>query len=150
MAKAEHYGKHKEEQGVEENIHAREVVQEILNFGASQQQIQQIIYLLALELENRELMLKISGAVQGEKTKTAQHHEKQKIIILEEKKIMSDVIDKWNEIKILVESLELDVHKNASGNSSAGVRARRGLRLLKSNAAELVKLTISEEKTGKD
>jgi len=62
---------------------------------------------------------------------------------------MSDVIDKWNEIKVLVETLELDVHKNASGNSSAGVRARRGLRLLKTNAAELVKLTISEEKSKK-
>jgi hypothetical protein len=60
---------------------------------------------------------------------------------------MSNVVDKWNEIKVLVESLELDVHKNASGNSSAGVRARRGLRLLKTNAAELVKLTISQEKT---
>ncbi len=63
---------------------------------------------------------------------------------------MSNVIDKWNEIKVLVETLELDVHKNASGNASAGVRARRGLRLLKSNAAELVKLTISEEKSKKD
>ena len=62
---------------------------------------------------------------------------------------MSDVIDKWNEIKVLVETLELDVHKNASGNSSSGVRARRGLRLLKTNAAELVKLTISEEKSKK-
>ena len=60
---------------------------------------------------------------------------------------MSNVIDKWNEIKVLVETLELDVHKNANGNASAGVRARRGLRLLKTNAAELVKLTISEEKT---
>ena len=63
---------------------------------------------------------------------------------------MSTVIDKWNEVKVLVESLELDVHKNASGNASAGVRARRGLRALKSASAELVKLTILEEKTRKD
>ena len=62
---------------------------------------------------------------------------------------MSQIIDKWNEIKVLLETLELDVHKNASGNSSAGVRARRGLRLLKSNASELVKLTIAEEKDRK-
>ena len=60
---------------------------------------------------------------------------------------MSTLIDKWNEIKILVESLELDVHKNANGNASAGVRARRGLRLLKNNVGELVKATITEEKT---
>jgi hypothetical protein len=63
---------------------------------------------------------------------------------------MSTVIDKWNEVKVLVESLELDVHKNASGNASAGVRARRGLRALKSASAELVKLTILAEKERKD
>ena len=63
---------------------------------------------------------------------------------------MSAIVDKWNEIKVLVESLELDVHKNANGNSSAGVRARRGLRQLKNGAAELVKLTIAEEKARKE
>jgi hypothetical protein len=62
---------------------------------------------------------------------------------------MSAIIDKWNEIKVLMESLELDVHKNANGNASAGVRARRGLRALKSSSAELVKLTIQEEKARK-
>tara|TARA_Y100000034_G_C6704233_1_gene310741 strand:+ start:450 stop:638 length:189 start_codon:yes stop_codon:yes gene_type:complete len=62
---------------------------------------------------------------------------------------MSSVIDKWNEIKVLVDSLELDVHKNASGNASAGVRARKGLRLLKKEAGDLVKLSITEEKERK-
>ena len=62
---------------------------------------------------------------------------------------MSSILDQWNEIKVLIESLDLDVVKNASGNASAGVRARRGLRLLKSKSAELVKQTISEEKTRK-
>jgi len=62
---------------------------------------------------------------------------------------MASIIDKWNEIKVLVESLELDVHKNAGGNSSAGVRARKGLRLLKKETGELVKLTITEEKSQK-
>lgn len=63
---------------------------------------------------------------------------------------MSDVLAKWNELKTIVESVDLDVHKNASGNASAGVRARKGLRALKSAAAELVKLTISSEKTEGD
>ena len=63
---------------------------------------------------------------------------------------MSDILEQWNEIKTLVESLEVDVAKNASGNASAGVRARRGLRLLKSKSADLVKTTISEEKERKD
>ena len=60
------------------------------------------------------------------------------------------ILDKWNEIKVLIESLDLDVHKNASGNASAGVRARKGLRLLKKETGELVKLTIEEEKARKE
>lgn len=60
---------------------------------------------------------------------------------------MSNVLDKWNELKVIVESIDLDVHKNVGGNSSAGVRARKGLRALKSAAADLVKLTIESEKT---
>ena len=60
------------------------------------------------------------------------------------------VLEQWNEIKVLVESLDLDVHKNASGNASAGVRARKGLRALKNAAASLVKTTIQEEKARKD
>lgn len=62
---------------------------------------------------------------------------------------MSSILDQWNEIKVLIESLDLDVVKNASGNSSAGVRARRGLRLLKSKSSELVKATIEEDKVKK-
>ena len=56
-----------------------------------------------------------------------------------------NILDQWAEIKTLIESLDLDIVKNASGNASAGVRARRGLRLLKSKSAELVKKTIAEE-----
>jgi len=63
---------------------------------------------------------------------------------------MSDVLAKWNELKTIVESVDLDVHKNASGNASAGVRARKGLRALKAVAADLVKLTISSEKAESD
>ena len=61
----------------------------------------------------------------------------------------SQILEQWTEIRVLVESLELDLHKNASGNSSAGVRARRGLRLLKSKSAELVKATIEADKARK-
>lgn len=63
---------------------------------------------------------------------------------------MSDVLAKWNELKTIVESVDLDVHKNANGNASAGVRARKGLRALKAVAADLVKLTISSEKAESD
>ncbi len=62
---------------------------------------------------------------------------------------MSSILDQWNEIKVLVESLDLDVVKNANGNNSAGVRARRGLRLLKNKASDLVKSTIESDKSRK-
>ena len=60
-----------------------------------------------------------------------------------------DLTAKWNELKVLVESLELDVLKQASGNASAGVRARRGLRELKNDVASLVKLSLNTEKERK-
>jgi hypothetical protein len=60
------------------------------------------------------------------------------------------VLEKWQEIKTLLESIDLDVHKNASGNSSAGVRARKGLRLLKTQAADLVRLTVDLDKSKKN
>ena len=59
------------------------------------------------------------------------------------------VIEKWQELKVLIESIDLDVHKNANGNASAGVRARKGLRLLKTQASELVKLTVERDKAKK-
>ena len=57
----------------------------------------------------------------------------------------SNVTSKWEELKALVESLEADVQKNASGNKAAGTRARKGLRTLKTTAGELVKLTLGKE-----
>ena len=61
---------------------------------------------------------------------------------------MSDanIANKWQEIKTLIETLEVDIVKNANGNASAGVRARRGLRALKGEAASLVKLSLENDK----
>lgn len=59
---------------------------------------------------------------------------------------MSNTLETWSEVKALVESLDLDIKKNVNGNASAGVRARKGLRLLKTKAAELVKSTIELKK----
>lgn len=59
------------------------------------------------------------------------------------------VRSKWDELKALVEALELDVQKNARGVAAAGVRARKGLRDLKAKAAELVKLTVEQDKSKK-
>ena len=60
----------------------------------------------------------------------------------------NNILENWESLKELVATLELDVHKNAHGNKSAGVRARRGLRQLKNDAASLVKLTLEAEKSG--
>lgn len=57
----------------------------------------------------------------------------------------NDVLTKWNEIKTLVETIENDVQKNATGNKAAGTRARKGLRTLKTTASELVRLTLGKE-----
>ncbi len=62
----------------------------------------------------------------------------------------NQIVEKFEEIKILVEEIEGDVHKNARGNSSAGVRARKALRELKKSASALVKLTLTEEKARKE
>jgi hypothetical protein len=60
----------------------------------------------------------------------------------------SELINRWNELKVLIESLEQDIQKNVTGNKSAGVRARKGLRLLKTNASEIVKISLETDKAG--
>ena len=56
---------------------------------------------------------------------------------------------KWEEIKVLVNSLDLDIVKQENGNASAGIRARKGLRLLKNEVAALVKESLETEKDRK-
>jgi hypothetical protein len=53
---------------------------------------------------------------------------------------------KWENLKVLIESLEVDIQKNIGGNKSAGVRARKGLRLLKNNASDIVKASLAADK----
>lgn len=62
---------------------------------------------------------------------------------------MDNVIVMWEELKALVNDLELDVLKNDKGNSAAGVRVRKGLRALKSKASTLVKVTTEIDKARK-
>lgn len=66
---------------------------------------------------------------------------------------MSDenlILSKWAELKSLVEALELDVNKNAKGVAAAGVRVRKGLRLIQSSAKQLVKITLENVKEKKE
>jgi len=59
------------------------------------------------------------------------------------------VLSLWYELKDLVEILELDVVKSTNGVAAAGVRARKGLRDLKSKIEVLVKVTIELGKAKK-
>lgn len=63
---------------------------------------------------------------------------------------VSPILQKWNELKKIVEALEQDVSKNARGVAAAGVRTRKGLRQLQLCAKELVKLTLETDKSKKN
>ena len=64
LEKIKKYGKQsKEELLIEDRIRARQIVQEVLNFGVSQQQMLHIAYLLVLELEDRDAMITISECI---------------------------------------------------------------------------------------
>ena len=59
------------------------------------------------------------------------------------------IVEQWDELRILVDSLDIDVRKSCRGNVSAGIRARKGLRELKTATSDLVKATIADEKVRK-
>ena len=58
-----------------------------------------------------------------------------------------ELLDKWEEIRTLLETMDIDVRKNAiKANASAGLRSRRGLRLLKKYAHELLMASVAADK----
>lgn len=60
------------------------------------------------------------------------------------------LLDHWHELRTMVDALEQDVNKNARGIAAAGVRTRKGARLLKKKLTELTKCSLemsSEQKT---
>ena len=61
------FGKSKEEQSIEERAKAREICQVILDYGVNQNQIKHLIYLLALELEDNQLMQELTQTIKNNK-----------------------------------------------------------------------------------
>ena len=61
---------------VSQRIKSREIVKEIFNFGVTEAQKVQIIYLLSLELENRDLMVEISTVTKLNKDKQNTNNKK--------------------------------------------------------------------------
>jgi hypothetical protein len=69
---------------------------------------------------------------------------KRKLILLFNKENkMTNLSDQWDQLKVLVDSLEVDIRKSLNGNKSAGVRARKGLRLVKNSAADLIRTSLT-------
>jgi hypothetical protein len=57
-----------------------------------------------------------------------------------------EILVLWKEIRQLVDDIDVDALKNDKGVSAAGVRLRKGLRLLKAKASKLVKLSVDKSK----
>ena len=63
MSSGKKYGKTEEKKWATEMLSARQITQEVLNFGVTQRQILQIAYLLSLELENRNALVEITTVI---------------------------------------------------------------------------------------
>ena len=57
------FGTSNEETEIEDKIKAREIVQTVIQYGVNQIQIEQMIYLLAMELENVSLMKDLTKTI---------------------------------------------------------------------------------------
>lgn len=56
----------------------------------------------------------------------------------------STLTEYYNRLRIMVESMEVDVLKSEKGNKAAGTRLRKNLRLLKKTSAEFVKFSLGK------
>ena len=57
------FGTSPEEQSIKDKIKSRGIVQTILEYGVNQSQLEQMIYLLAMELENVSLMKELTTSI---------------------------------------------------------------------------------------
>jgi len=57
------FGTSTEEQNIQDKIKAREIVQTVIEYGVNQKQLEQMIYLLAMELENVSLMKELTQSI---------------------------------------------------------------------------------------
>jgi len=57
------FGTSKEEQEIKDKIKSREIVQTILEYGVNQSQLEQMIFLLSMELENVSLMKDLTKTI---------------------------------------------------------------------------------------
>ena len=50
----------------------------------------------------------------------------------------------YSRLRVMVESMELDVLKSEKGNKAAGTRLRKNLRLLKKTSADFVRFSLGK------
>ncbi len=58
----------------------------------------------------------------------------------------NEIIESYEELMTLVESLRTDIVKHSQGNKSAGLRVRRSLRDAKKLASDLVRDSLEKRK----
>lgn len=63
---------------------------------------------------------------------------------MSDKQTNEQLLSMWTEFKTMVETLEQDVVKNANGTAAAGVRARKGFRLLRKKLADATKCSLGK------
>lgn len=73
-------GKSESDKKAEDLLKCRQITSEILKFGVSQDQILQIIYLLSLELEDRDALLEISTVVKEYKSDMTSDEKNNKLL----------------------------------------------------------------------
>lgn len=58
----------------------------------------------------------------------------------------NELLDQYETLRTLIESLQKDIVKHSQGNKSAGLRVRKGLRETKKVAADLVRTSLEVSK----
>ena len=58
----------------------------------------------------------------------------------------NELLDQYETLRTLTESLQKDIVKHSLGNKSAGLRVRKGLRETKKVAADLVRTSLEVSK----
>ena len=76
------YGQIKEEKKLQESVVARDITKTIMDYGVSQYQIVKIIYLLSLELENRNMSNDIFEVTKTALDKNSETEEEENQIIV--------------------------------------------------------------------
>lgn len=65
MSNAKLYGSTSTEQEAKSLVKCREIAERIVDFGVTENELARIIYLLSIQLENRQAMLDISAAAKS-------------------------------------------------------------------------------------